>query len=57
MLTAVVLTLNEEYHLPDCLTSLAWVDEVVVFEDDDEEEEEEEEAWRSNILRGSSVPT
>ena len=32
MLTAVVLTLNEEYNLPDCLTSLAWVDEVVVFD-------------------------
>jgi len=32
MLTAIVLTLNEERHLPDCLTSLAWTDEVVVFD-------------------------
>ena len=29
---AVVLTLNEERHLPDCLRSLAWADERVVFD-------------------------
>ena len=32
MLTAIVLTLNEEEHLPDCLASLSWADEVVVFD-------------------------
>jgi len=32
MLSAVVLTLNEEKHLPDCLASLRWTDEVVVFD-------------------------
>lgn len=32
MLAAVILTLNEEKHLPDCLTSLAWVDELIVFD-------------------------
>ena len=32
MLTAVVLTHNEEKHLPDCLASLAWAPEVVVFD-------------------------
>jgi glycosyltransferase involved in cell wall biosynthesis len=32
MLSAIVLTLNEERHLPDCLASLAWADEVVVFD-------------------------
>jgi glycosyltransferase involved in cell wall biosynthesis len=32
MLAAVVLTLNEEKHLPDCLASLAWADELVVFD-------------------------
>lgn len=32
MLTAIILTLNEERHLPDCLASLAWADEVVVFD-------------------------
>src|SRR5262245_41937217 len=31
-LTAVVLTYNEEKHLPDCLASLAWAPEVVVFD-------------------------
>ena len=31
-LTAVILTYNEEKHLPDCLTSLAWAPEVVVFD-------------------------
>ena len=31
-LTAVVLTYNEEKHLPDCLASLAWVPEVLVFD-------------------------
>ncbi len=32
MLTAVVLTLNEEKHLPDCLKSLAWAPRVVIFD-------------------------
>src|SRR6185436_11398123 len=31
-LTAVVLTYNEEKHLPDCLASLAWAPEVLVFD-------------------------
>jgi (heptosyl)LPS beta-1,4-glucosyltransferase len=32
VLTAVVLTRNEERHLPDCLASLAWAPEVLVFD-------------------------
>lgn len=32
MITAIVLTLNEERHLPDCLASLAWADRRVVFD-------------------------
>ena len=32
MLAAVVLTRNEEKHLPDCLSSLAWAPEVIVFD-------------------------
>ena len=32
MLTAIVLTRNEEKHLPDCLASLAWAPEVIVFD-------------------------
>jgi (heptosyl)LPS beta-1,4-glucosyltransferase len=32
MLSAIVLTLNEEKHLPDCLVSLTWADETVVFD-------------------------
>lgn len=32
MISAVVLTLNEEKHLPDCLASLKWADETVVFD-------------------------
>jgi (heptosyl)LPS beta-1,4-glucosyltransferase len=32
MLAAVVLTRNEEKHLPDCLRSLAWAPEVIVFD-------------------------
>ncbi|HKZ69602.1 MAG TPA: glycosyltransferase family 2 protein [Anaerolineales bacterium] len=31
-LSAIVLTLNEQKHLPDCLASLAWADEIVVFD-------------------------
>jgi glycosyltransferase involved in cell wall biosynthesis len=31
-LTAIVLTRNEERHLPDCLASLAWAPAVVVFD-------------------------
>lgn len=31
-LTAIVLTLNEEKHLPDCLASLAWAPRVIVFD-------------------------
>ena len=31
-LEAVVLTKDEERHLPDCLASLAWADEVLVFD-------------------------
>lgn len=30
--TAIVLTRDEERHLPDCLDSLAWADEVVVLD-------------------------
>ena len=30
--TAVVLTLNEEHNIGDCLSSLAWTDEQVVFD-------------------------
>jgi hypothetical protein len=32
MLSAILLTLNEEKHLPDCLASVRWADEVVVFD-------------------------
>jgi (heptosyl)LPS beta-1,4-glucosyltransferase len=32
VLAAIVLTLNEEKHLPNCLASLQWADEVVVFD-------------------------
>ncbi|MBM4421895.1 MAG: glycosyltransferase family 2 protein [Chloroflexi bacterium] len=32
MLSAIILTLNEEKHLPDCLASLRWTDEIVVFD-------------------------
>ncbi len=32
MLTAIVLTRNEEKHLPDCLASLTWADHVIVFD-------------------------
>lgn len=32
MLAAIVLTFNEEQHLPDCLASLQWADEVIVFD-------------------------
>lgn len=32
MISAVVLTLNEERHLPDCLESLRWADEIVVLD-------------------------
>ncbi len=32
MLSAIVLTLNEEKHLPGCLASLGWADEIVVFD-------------------------
>jgi (heptosyl)LPS beta-1,4-glucosyltransferase len=32
MLTAIVLTHNEEKHLPDCLRSLAWAPRTVVFD-------------------------
>lgn len=32
MLTVVILTRNEEKHLPDCLASVHWADEVVVFD-------------------------
>jgi glycosyltransferase involved in cell wall biosynthesis len=31
-LTAIVLTYNEEKHLPDCLASLGWVPHVLVFD-------------------------
>jgi len=31
-LAAIVLTHNEEKHLPDCLSSLAWAPEVIVFD-------------------------
>ncbi len=32
MLTAIVLTLNEEKHLPDCLASLVWAPQVIVYD-------------------------
>jgi glycosyltransferase involved in cell wall biosynthesis len=32
MLTAVILTYNEEHHLPDCLASVAWAPRVVVYD-------------------------
>jgi glycosyltransferase involved in cell wall biosynthesis len=32
MLTAIVLTRNEEKHLPDCLASLRWAPQVMVFD-------------------------
>ena len=32
MISAIVLTLNEERHLPDCLASLSWADEILVFD-------------------------
>ncbi|MBI4316270.1 MAG: glycosyltransferase family 2 protein [Chloroflexi bacterium] len=32
MITAIILALNEERHLPDCLASLRWADEIVVFD-------------------------
>lgn len=32
LLTAVVLTRNEERHLPDCLASLRWADHVLVLD-------------------------
>jgi glycosyltransferase involved in cell wall biosynthesis len=32
-LAAVVLTNNEERHIGDCLDSLTWVDELVIFDD------------------------
>lgn len=31
-LTAVILTLNEEAHIQECIASLAWVDRVLVFD-------------------------
>ena len=31
-LTAIILTLNEEAHIQACIQSLAWADEVVVFD-------------------------
>lgn len=32
MLAAIILTYNEEKHLPDCLASVQWADEVIVFD-------------------------
>ena len=32
MLTAVILTYNEERHIQDCVASVAWADEVIVFD-------------------------
>ncbi len=32
MLAVIVLTYNEERHLPDCLASLTWAPEVIVFD-------------------------
>ena len=31
-LTAIILTLNEQEHITDCIASLAWADRVVVFD-------------------------
>lgn len=36
--TAVILTLNEAGHIADCLRSLAWADEVMVFDSYSEDE-------------------
>ncbi len=32
MLAAIILTYNEQQHLPDCLASVAWAPQVVVFD-------------------------
>lgn len=37
-LTAVVLTLNEARHLPDCLASLAWADRILVLDSGSQDE-------------------
>ena len=31
-LTAIILTLNEARHIEECVRSLAWADEVLVFD-------------------------
>lgn len=31
-LAAVILTKNEEYHIADCIKSVAWADQVIVFD-------------------------
>ena len=37
MITAVVLTKNEERNIVDCLESLSWCDEIVVVDDNSED--------------------
>lgn len=37
MISAVILTRNEARHLPDCLTSLTWADEILVLDSGSED--------------------
>jgi glycosyltransferase involved in cell wall biosynthesis len=32
LLSAVILTLNEEKHIEDCIDSLRWADQIIVFD-------------------------
>jgi len=32
MISAVILTFNEEANLPGCLESIAWCDDIVIFD-------------------------
>lgn len=38
MLTAIILTLNEEQHIVDCIASLGWCDEIIVFDSHSQDE-------------------
>ncbi len=37
MISAVVLTKNEEKNIVDCLESLSWCDEIIVVDDNSED--------------------
>ena len=37
MISAVILTKNEEEDISDCIKSLSWCDEVVVVDDNSED--------------------